>query len=272
LRGFPLVMDSSVVVTYTNYSGASAINGGLAWVSFSGNVLAYTELAPSPASPALSTDGIASITATGLHMVSFTGERLWNLSLGTMFAGAAPTCVDGTIFLVTNEEQSRLLAISESGELYWQMPLEPAQYALSAPTVVDGMLYVSSDNGFVYAFRLNSMPPPAASFSKSIDGKKANFAVSSAVGSSLFEYAWDFGDGNTSTGWTVSHTYAQEGNFTVTLTITSPAGQSSSVTGFASIESTEPTDDDTTLLIAAALGIVAIVVVVAVVLMRRRAT
>jgi outer membrane protein assembly factor BamB len=272
IRGFPLVMDSSLVVTYTNYSGASATNGGLAWISFTGDVLDYTELGPSPASPALSSDGFASITATDLHMVGFTGETLWNISLGTQFAGASPTCVDGTIFLVTNEEHSRLLAISESGALYWQMPLEPAQYALSAPTVADGVLYVSSDNGFVYAFRLNSVPPPAASFSKSIDGKKANFAVSSAVGSSLFEYAWDFGDGNTSTGWTVSHTYAQEGNFTVTLTITSPAGQSSSVTGFASIESTEPTDDDTTLLIAAALGIVAIVVVVAVVLMRRRAT
>jgi len=264
-------MDSSVVVTYTNYSGASATNGGLAWISFAGDVLDYTELGPSPASPALSSDGLASITATDLHMVSFAGQKLWNLSMGTQFAGAAPTCVDGTIFLVTNEEQSRLLAISESGELYWQMPLEPAQYALSAPTVADGVLYVSSDNGHAYAFSLNSVAPPAASFTKTIDGKKVDFAVSSVVGSSLFEYAWDFGDGNTSIGWTVSHTYAVEGNYTVTLTITNPGGQSSSVTGFANIESTQPTDDDTMLLIAAALGIIAIVVVVAVVLMRRRA-
>jgi len=271
IRGFPLVIDSSVVVTYSNYSGASATNGGLAWVSFSGDVLAYTEMGPSPASPALSSAGIVSITATDLHLTSLIGEKLWNRSLGTMFAGAAPTCVDGTIFLVTNEEHSRLLAISESGELYWQMLLEPSQYALSAPTVADGVLYVSSDNGHVYAFRLNRMAPPAASFTKSIDGKTVDLAVSSAVGSSLFEYAWDFGDGNTSTGRSVSHTYAGEGNYTVTLTITNPEGQSSSVTGFADIESAEPAEDDTLLLIAAILAIIAIVAVVAVVFMRRRA-
>jgi outer membrane protein assembly factor BamB len=263
-------MDSFVVVSYSNYSGASATNGGLAWVSFDGDVLGYTELGPSPASPALSSNGVASITATDLHLVSFAGERLWNLSLGTMFAGAAPTCVDGSIFLVTNEAQSRLLAISESGELYWQMPLDPAQYALSAPTVADGVLYVSSDNGHVYAFSLNSVVPPVVSFTKTIDGKQVDLVVSSAVGSSLFGYAWDFGDGNTSIGRSVSHTYAEDGNYTVTLTITNPAGQSSSATDFANIESTEPTDDNTLLWIAAAIGIVAIVVVVAILLMRRR--
>jgi eukaryotic-like serine/threonine-protein kinase len=271
IRGFPLVMDSFVVVSYSNYSGASATNGGLAWVSFDGDVLSYTELGPSPASPALSSNGLASITATDLHFVSFAGERLWNLSLGTMFAGAAPTCVDGSIFLVTNEEQSRVLAISESGELYWQMPLDPAQYALSAPTVADGVLYVTSDNGHVYAFSLNSVSPPPAMYTKTIIDKQADFVVTSAVGTNLFEYTWDFGDGNTSKGSSVSHTYADYGNYTVTLTLTNPSGQTSSTEGFVNIESTEPSNDNTVLLIAAALGIVAIVVVVAVVLMRRRA-
>jgi outer membrane protein assembly factor BamB len=268
IRGFPIVTDSSVVVTYSN----SSTEGGLAWVSFEGKVLGYTEIGPSPASPSLSSNGFASITATGLYMVSFSGEELWNLSLGTQFAGAAPTSVQGTVFLVTNEEHSRVLAISESGLLYWQMPLEPAQYALSAPTVADGVLYVSSDNGHAYAFNLNNVDPPAASFTKSIEGRTVTCTMNSVIGSSLFEYLWNFGDGNTSTGSSVSHTYAEDGNYTVTLTITNPAGQSSSAERFADISTIEPTsNNDTWLLIGGALVVVAIVVVVAVLMMRRRA-
>jgi PKD repeat protein len=38
-------------------------------------------------------------------------------------------------------------------------------------------------------------------------------------------YQWDFGDGSTATGRTVSHTYRQPGNFAVTLTITDVLGR-----------------------------------------------
>jgi PKD repeat protein len=38
-------------------------------------------------------------------------------------------------------------------------------------------------------------------------------------------YSWNFGDGMTATGINVSHTYNTTGNYTLTLTVTSPAGQ-----------------------------------------------
>ena len=37
-------------------------------------------------------------------------------------------------------------------------------------------------------------------------------------------YAWDFGDDNSSSGLTVSHAYGIEGAYTVSLTVTDPAG------------------------------------------------
>lgn len=41
---------------------------------------------------------------------------------------------------------------------------------------------------------------------------------------STLSYAWNFGDGATATGIAVDHTYAKVGNYTLTLTATSPSG------------------------------------------------
>jgi outer membrane protein assembly factor BamB len=268
VRGSPILMKDQIVVTFFNSTPST---GGLAAVGYDGRLLWQTVTGVSPASATLTSKGFASITSTGVSMIGFDGKKLWNISLGTSFAGAAPTAVNGTFYLVTNEPSSRLLAISDSGEVYSQQVLSPAQYALSAPTVSDGVLYVSSDNGKVYAFNLNDVGYIFSSFAQT-DFLVAHFDAKTPKGT-LFHYLWDFGDGNTSTAIKVDHTYAKAGTYNVTLTVTAPDGgwvsNKSPITVEAAPPTPTPTNNDTWLWVGLIVVIV-VVIGIALLVMRRK--
>lgn len=67
-------------------------------------------------------------------------------------------------------------------------------------------------------FSINQPAAPAAGFSFSVQNTTYTFTDLSS-GSAL-SYAWDFGDGNTSTTQSPVHTYSTEGSYTICLTIT----------------------------------------------------
>ncbi len=62
---------------------------------------------------------------------------------------------------------------------------------------------------------------PTAGFTFAVNGSTANFTNSSSNAAS---YAWNFGDGATSTATNPSHTYAGDGTYTVTLNATNACG------------------------------------------------
>ncbi|MGD8322305.1 MAG: S8 family serine peptidase, partial [Gemmatimonadota bacterium] len=72
-------------------------------------------------------------------------------------------------------------------------------------------------------------PPPAglaASFTYSCSGLDCLFDGSGSTGS-ITSYAWDFGDGGTGSGATLSHTFGGSGSFDVTLTVSDGTGTAS---------------------------------------------
>ena len=126
---------------------------------------------------------------------------------------------------------------TENGDSY--IPVSTKMYTIISMEEGDiadrmGLALVRAD-GSAWNFYLvhyhdeANLPPipssvPTASFSAITDGFTVSFTNSSSNATS---YSWDFGDGAMSTETNPVHTYAAEGNYTVTLTASDDAGNSS---------------------------------------------
>jgi hypothetical protein len=71
-------------------------------------------------------------------------------------------------------------------------------------------------------FNLTAIPEPDASFSASISTGAANVTLEGLEDNDT--YSWDLGDGTTASGRTVTHSYAVEGEYTVTLVVSNACG------------------------------------------------
>jgi len=76
----------------------------------------------------------------------------------------------------------------------------------------------------------------------SSEGSTVNMSAvnSTDADGTIQSYAWNFGDGSTGTGVNVSHVYANQGSFTVTLTVTDNDGFTGSASTTASIANVVP--------------------------------
>lgn len=74
---------------------------------------------------------------------------------------------------------------------------------------------------------LDAQAAPTASFTQSCTALSCSFdaSASTAPGSHITSYAWDFGDSHTGTGEQPSHAYSAPGTYSVSLTVTDADGQ-----------------------------------------------
>jgi PKD repeat protein len=92
---------------------------------------------------------------------------------------------------------------------------------------------------------ISAVPPHAAvdgPYTAS-EGTSINMsgAASNDPNGTVVSYAWDFGDGSSGSGATVSHTYANNGSYTVSLTVTDNDGRTDATTTTATISNVAPT-------------------------------
>ena len=88
----------------------------------------------------------------------------------------------------------------------------------------------------------SSSTPPTASFTSSCTGLSCSFdgTGSTAPGSTITGYSWDFSDGGTSTSATPNHMFASGGSYPVTLTVTNADGLTDSVTNQVDVSASPP--------------------------------
>jgi PKD repeat protein len=115
-------------------------------------------------------------------------------------------------------------------------------------------VYVRSSLTTAYAtFNISNPAPPTPSANKppianagsaktAVVGDSVSFdgSASNDPDGILILYTWDFGDGSTGTGATVSHTYTVAGTYTVTLTVKDNLAATGTATTTATIKANQP--------------------------------
>jgi len=234
ITGSPVALDDRIVITYTNVSEGTPIGGGMAAVSYYGELIWEAPTAHTPGSAAVTPDGVVSVSSHGMTSVSLDGQPQWTAPLNSTDPGGSPLAINGMTLVVTKEDRSRLLAVNSHGFVEWEKVIEPAQTIASSPSISDNVLYLASSEGSVYAFFLEDQQwvvPPVSSFAYTVNGTTVHFDGSlSYGGEGELVYNWSFGDGQTATGVSVDHTYENKTDMKVTLIVTDSAGLKSELT------------------------------------------
>ena len=125
-------------------------------------------------------------------------------------------------------------AVGSSGViLHWNGSTWSLVHVSTTNTLYD-VAMVSATNGWIVGYSATMLKwvadAPVASFTITPSSPTVNSAVSfDASGSNdtdgtITSYSWDFGDGNTGSGVTTSHTYTLAKTYTVNLTVTDNSG------------------------------------------------
>jgi probable HAF family extracellular repeat protein len=104
---------------------------------------------------------------------------------------------------------------------------------------------VGKTSGGVTLWKIAALPPVARVGGPYTGAEGSSIAFDGSASSDpengTLSYAWNFGDGGTATGATPTHAYADNGTYTVTLTVTDPGGLTSSASTTASVSNVAPT-------------------------------
>jgi outer membrane protein assembly factor BamB len=193
------------------------------------------------------------------------GEQQWAFETGD-YVYSSPTVANGTVYVGSHD--NNLYAMNAgSGDQEWVF--ETGNEVRSSPTVANGTVYVGSLDTTLYAVgtdhtksssgsraRLETLghhvQSPTARFSvtppQPVTGTTVAFdASNSSGGAEIVGYEWDFtGDGTTdATGRQVTHTYDEEGTYTITLTVTDSDGATAPTTQTVTVLAPEETEQDT---------------------------
>jgi gliding motility-associated-like protein len=190
-------------------------------------VITFTPTAPGPHTVVLSVLTDKGCTAQVTNTITVNPKPAANFNLPNVCLPAGTANFTSTSTISSGAITSYAWDFGDGNTSTTQNPTNT--YTTTGPYNVT--LTVTSDNGCVDT-KTQSLTTiyaePQAAFNAPAEvciGAPVSFTdISTAPASSVTQWAWDFGDGNTSTIRNPSHTYATAGTYTVTLNVTSAAG------------------------------------------------
>jgi outer membrane protein assembly factor BamB len=211
-------------------------NGSLIW---------KLQIGQSYASPTIGKDGTLYIGVweKKFYAINPNGTIQWifDTSPGKVWGSTAALSNDSTLYFGTCDLENtgglEIIGLYTNGTVKWRQPIGTV---FSSPSISnDGAVYIG---GYEYLQAYNEGPLRA----------EANGPYSTGLGYPIFfsgyvyggippySYVWDFGDGNSSTEKSPSHTYTNVGSYNVTFTVIDCAGNQSSDTTLATIVYLDP--------------------------------
>lgn len=176
-----------------------------------------------------SADGLALVDSTGavVQFISYEGTLT-----ATSGAASGMTSVDVGVSEGSGSSANSSIYLTGTGAQYSDFTWQVGSGQTSG-TINTGQSFVSAQPN----------QAPVAAMTTSCDFLSCALNASSSTDSdgTIVTYQWDLGDGNTKSGEQVSHAYASEGSYLVTLTVTDNDGATSQASSTVTV--TQPTVD-----------------------------
>jgi serine protease len=138
-------------------------------------------------------------------------------------AGAAALVLGANPSFTPQQVRDRLVADATSDKLTGTQARSGSALAAGYGASPNKLLFIGNVGGGAPA---PTDAAPVANFSSSPSGLTVSFDASASTDDKgIASYGWNFGDGSSGTGRTVSRTYAAGGTYTVTLTVTDTVHQ-----------------------------------------------
>ena len=261
-----LLNDSIVAVTYTYGQSVYSVSASnYVQISYTGAILSNISMSGKMSSPSVLGDKVVVSYGNFIQMRDANGSVVWSTSVGAPIGGSVGISSKG-ILVITNEATSHIVMLSYTGVKMWNVSMLPANYALGSPIIVDETVVAVCDNGYVYAYRNLA---PILTFSTIDDGLRSTFTAN-VTDLDQCQVTWDFGDGNTSSGMAVNHTYMKAGNYTVTANAIDAQGASTIISQTISVADVKSSSDNTVLYVVVALVAVILIAVIVVVFVKSK--
>ena len=241
VHGSPTIADDGTV-----YIGSD--NGYLyAFCPDNGTIKWCINVGSMRASPTLDDDGTLyfGVWEKTFYAVYPNGTIKWSFNPGAhVWGSSAALSDDGTLYFGTCDLEwsggVEIIALYTDGTVKWRKSLDTV---FSSPAIgSDGTVYIGSqysDGGYLVAFGIGPLEADAHGPYYRLTNKPIQFTGTATGGYSPFtNWHWSFGDNTYSDEQNPTHIYTQEGNYTVTLTVTDNTSNTSTDTTFAWIQET----------------------------------